>query len=130
MFLEILDILACPSCKRELACTVAVRSAEDEVLEGTLRCPGCGRGFPISGGIPRFVADEDYAGSFGLQWNRFKTEQLDSINGTHLSEDRFRNETGWEQGSMQGEWILDAGCGAGRFLQSAARSGAKVVGVD
>ena len=129
MFLELLKILACPSCKRELTCDAAP-NAEAEVMEGALRCAGCARTYPITGGIPRFVADEDYAGSFGLQWNRFKTEQLDSINGTRLSQIRFRSETGWEEGSMQGEWVLDAGCGAGRFLESAARSGADIIAVD
>jgi SAM-dependent methyltransferase len=129
MFLELLTILACPSCKRELTCDAAP-NAEAEVMEGALRCAGCARTYPITGGIPRFVADEDYAGSFGLQWNCFKTEQLDSVNGTNLSQARFRNETRWEEGSMQGEWMLDAGCGAGRFVESAARSGANVIAVD
>jgi SAM-dependent methyltransferase len=130
MFLEFLTILACPSCKRELTCDPARTCANDEVIEGALRCAGCSRTYPITGGIPRFVAGEDYAGSFGLQWNRFKTEQLDSVNGTNLSQTRFRKETGWEEGSMPGEWVLDAGCGAGRFLESAARSGANVIAVD
>jgi len=130
MFLELLDILVCPNCKRALTCAPAPKSGDGEVLEGTLHCAGCRRRYPISGGIPRFVSDEDYAGSFGLQWNRFKTEQLDSVNGTRLSAGRFLTETGWEQGTMHGDWVLDAGCGAGRFLESAARTGARVLGID
>jgi SAM-dependent methyltransferase len=130
MFLEFLTVLACPGCKRELRCDAAAKSSDDEVMEGVLQCAGCARIYPITGGIPRFVSHEDYAGSFGLQWNRFKTEQLDSVNGTSLSRTRFRNETGWEEDSMPGEWVLDAGCGAGRFLESAARSGANVIAVD
>jgi SAM-dependent methyltransferase len=31
---------------------------------------------------------------------------------------------------MKGRWILDAGCGAGRFLDVASTTGAQVVGVD
>src|SRR3954463_15798444 len=130
MFLDLLTILVCPSCKRELTCDAAPQNREDEVMEGMLRCAGCVRTYPITGGIPRFVSHEDYAGSFGLQWNRFKTEQLDSVNGTNLSQARFRSETGWEEGSMPGEWVLDAGCGAGRFLEGAALSGANVIAVD
>jgi SAM-dependent methyltransferase len=130
MFLELLTVLVCPRCKRDLTCDRARTCANGEVMEGALRCAGCSLTYPISGGIPRFVTDEDYAGSFGLQWNRFKTEQLDSVNGTSLSQTRFRSETGWEQGGMHGEWVLDAGCGAGRFLESAARSGANVIAVD
>jgi SAM-dependent methyltransferase len=86
--------------------------------------------YPIRGGIPRFVGHADYAKSFGYQWNAFKREQLDSYSGLPLSEDRFRNETGWSDDWMAGKWILDAGCGAGRFLEIALRSSARIIGVD
>ena len=86
--------------------------------------------YPVENGIPRFVEIDNYASSFGYQWNRFKSEQIDSINGTRLSEKRFYSETQWTKEWMKGKWILDAGCGAGRFLDVASDSEAQVVGLD
>jgi 2-polyprenyl-3-methyl-5-hydroxy-6-metoxy-1,4-benzoquinol methylase len=87
--------------------------------------------YPVIRGIPRFVPSENYASSFGYQWNRFRREQIDACNGTQQSERRFRAETAWDRDSLKGKWILDAGCGAGRFLDVASRTeDCDVVGVD
>jgi SAM-dependent methyltransferase len=126
---ELLRILACPACGGELALETT-EGGTDRVNEGTLRCAGCATTYPIRRGIPRFVGSGDYAGSFGFQWNRFKLEQLDSANGTTLSRDRFYSETAWTPEWLAGKLVLDGGCGAGRFLEVATRSGARVVGVD
>jgi len=83
----------------------------------------------VRSGIPRFT-QEKYAASFGFQWNLFRREQIDSVNGTHLSERRFLTETGWSPSALRDKLVLDAGCGAGRFLDVASRIGAEVVGVD
>jgi len=73
---------------------------------------------------------ENYASSFGLQWNLFRAEQIDSINGLQASRERFFTETGWTPESLSGQWILDAGCGAGRFLDVATGHDCDLVGVD
>jgi ubiquinone/menaquinone biosynthesis C-methylase UbiE len=90
----------------------------------------CQKSYQIKDGIPRFVPGDNYAASFGYQWNRFKLEQIDSANGTKLSTERFYSETGWTQDWLKGKWVLDAGCGAGRFLDVASDSEAEVVGLD
>jgi len=76
------------------------------------------------------VDGDDYAASFGYQWNRFRAVQIDSLNGTSLSRKRFHSETEWTPEWMGGKWLLDAGCGSGRFLDVVAGSGAHVVGLD
>jgi len=43
---------------------------------------------------PRFVPANNYAASFGYQWNKFKLEQIDSERD-ELSAARFYSETGW-----------------------------------
>jgi uncharacterized protein YbaR (Trm112 family) len=48
------------------------------------------RSYPIRDGVARFVPDDVYASSFGMQWNTFSCTQLDRHNGTTLSFDRFR----------------------------------------
>ncbi len=126
---DLLAILTCPSCSVGLS--LEGDGGEGETIsEGALRCTECGTSYPIVRGIPRFVGSGDYADSFGFQWNRFKLEQFDSANGTTLSADRFFSETGWTREWLDGKRVLDGGSGAGRFLDVATHTGARVVGVD
>lgn len=127
---ELLEKLACPKCHGELSMAMTERDAGGEIETGTLSCEGCAQEFPIRAGIPRFVSEDNYATSFGYQWNRFRLEQIDSNNGTQLSADRFYSETGWTTAWLKGKWVLDAGCGAGRFLDAASQSDCDVVGLD
>jgi uncharacterized protein YbaR (Trm112 family)/2-polyprenyl-3-methyl-5-hydroxy-6-metoxy-1,4-benzoquinol methylase len=123
---RLLDILACPKCKNRLT----LEGTDDLVREGELVCKGCSAAYPITNGIPRFVPVDNYASSFGYQWNKFRKEQIDSFNGTTLSADRLWAETGWTADELNGKWVLDVGCGAGRFLDAASRSDGNIVGVD
>ena len=125
----LLDLLACPRCRSGLTATPPVPEGGD-LLEATLHCAGCGAEYPVRNGIPRFVPPDSYAESFGMQWNMFRTEQLDSASGASLSSDRLLTETGWSPSWMRGRIVLDAGCGAGRFLEVAAGTGAIAVGLD
>lgn len=126
----LLELLACPACQGALICEPSSRGPDLEIVSGELRCGGCSKRFPIRDSIPRFVEGDDYTTSFGYQWNRFRLEQVDSRNGLTLSAGRFFPETGWNPEWLSGRWILDAGCGAGRFLDIASRSACEVVGVD
>lgn len=129
MKLALLDLLACPKCHGLLDIETKI-SSQDEVDEGALFCRGCSTQYPIVAGIPRFIGNGNYAGSFGYQWNIFRGEQIDSVNGTKLSANRVFSETGWDASWMKGKWILDAGCGAGRFMDVVAKTGANIVGLD
>ena len=127
----LLSVLVCPRCQGELECVPAEVAADGDIVTGELRCPGCATAYAVRHGIPRFVPSKNYASSFGYQWNRFRQEQIDSLNGTRQSEHRLRTETGWEPEWLKGKWILDAGCGAGRFLEVVSRTGeCESVGVD
>ena len=69
-------------------------------------------------GIARFVEADNYADSFGFQWNRFAATQLDrEQKGSSGSSVRFWAETGWDRQALKGVNILEAGSGAGRFSQ-------------
>lgn len=127
---KLLEVLACPKCLAELSCAASEVSADGEIIAGSLGCSACAKAYPIEAGIPRFVARDNYASSFGYQWNRFKSEQIDSINSTGLSVERFYSETNWTKDWLKGKWILDAGCGAGRFLEVVSREECEAVGVD
>lgn len=125
---ELLKYLRCPRTGAELALEAPVFEGDD-VRSGTLRAPA-GESFPVHAGIPRFVPPDNYATSFGLQWNHFRRTQLDSYSGVPISRERFFRYSGWRPESMRGKLALDAGCGAGRFAEVALDAGAEVVAVD
>ncbi len=124
---ELLSILCCPSCKDSL---VFDREFTGDAESGTLSCPTCKKDYLVTAGIPRFVEPDNYASSFGYQWNLFRKEQIDTHNGTTLSADRLWSETKWTKDELKGKWVLDAGCGAGRFLDAASKTEAQIVGID
>jgi SAM-dependent methyltransferase len=86
--------------------------------------------FPVVNGIPRFVPEENYATSFGLQWNRYRTVQLDSHTGTSISRDRLTRLLGGNLDAVRGKTVLEAGCGAGRFSEILLGQGAELFAVD
>lgn len=126
MHRKLLNILGCPYCRISLDCREL--GAGDEIEAGKLECRQCRRVFPIEHGIPRFTR-HTYADSFGLQWNEFSRLQLDSRSGTRLSRSRLESEIPadfrWRPG-----FVLDAGCGAGRFLECAADFSDDLIGLD
>ena len=126
---RLLELLVCPACKGDL--TLQATSATDgDIQAGTLACAPCKAVYPIVGGIPRFVAQDAYAESFGDEWHRFRTVQIDSANRTTESADGFALKTGLGPAEVRGRLVLDAGVGAGRYSEVMARWGAEVVGVD
>jgi SAM-dependent methyltransferase len=81
--------------------------------------------------VLEFIADSgDYCENFGKQWNRFREIQIDSLQGSRESHNRFYSETQWKPEELTGKLLLDAGCGAGRFAEVALEAGARVVAVD
>jgi SAM-dependent methyltransferase len=85
---------------------------------------------PLRHNALRFRQDDGYNDTFGLQWNRYRDIQLDHVNDTRLTRDRFLRETGWKPNELQGELILEAGSGAGRFTRLMAEAGAHLVTFD
>jgi SAM-dependent methyltransferase len=126
---RLLDLLVCPACKGGLGLRADHVDGVD-TLTGALGCAPCRVDYPIVAGIPRFVGRDGYAESFGDEWHRFRTVQLDSANGTRESEVGFGLKTGLKPEDVRGRLVLDAGVGAGRYAEVVARWGAEVVGVD
>ena len=127
MHRRLLDVLADPDNGEPLE--LVDEEADGDWIEAGQLVAASGRRFPVVRGVPRFVG-EGYAGSFGLQWNRFARVQLDSANGGSYSRARFDQELGWGTAELTGAWVVDAGCGSGRFAEIAASYGAEVIGVD
>ncbi len=126
---ELLEILCCPTCSGDLTLSTD-REECGEVESGGLKCAACSRTYPVIRFIPRFVAEQNYASSFGFQWNRFARTQLDSFTGVPISRKRFFTQSGWTAEEMRSTWVLDVGCGAGRFAEVALETAARVVAID
>ena len=128
MRLELLEVLRCPRSGTRLE----VQNAEyvgAEIRSGVLISANGDR-YPIRAFIPRFVPESNYADNFGMQWNAFRKTQLDSHSTLPISGNRFWKATGWSPAAIKSKWVLDAGCGAGRFAEIALTGGANVVALD
>jgi SAM-dependent methyltransferase len=62
--------------------------------------------------------------TYALQWGRFRIVRPEEDRVT------FRNRTGLTAADLAGAWVLDAGCGMGRYARVAAEEGARVVGIE
>ena len=63
--------------------------------------------------------------TYGLQWNRFRIIRADEDRVT------FHSRTGLSPNELEGQLVLDAGCGMGRYLRIAAESSVRlIVGLD
>jgi len=110
----------CPQHKRPLTLR------EDETAYDCLA--GCR--YEVRNKIPRFVSSDNYAKSFGLQWNKYRMTQLDSFTGTTISRDRLIRIAGGSLDIFFQKRILEAGCGAGRFTEIMLDAGASVWAAD
>jgi len=124
---SLLDPLICPQCKSSLL-LVDAEYDNDEVVSGGLLCSSCSSQYPVIGGIPRFLPDDKYVSNFSLEWKKHNRTQLDSATGLKNSDTIFSKRTGFTD--LKGKLVLDAGCGAGRFMEIALQRGGQVIGVD
>jgi SAM-dependent methyltransferase len=112
-------LLACRTCK-----TGSLVAQEERLL-----CTNCGATIRIVRDVPRFVPDDDYAGSFGFQWNVHARTQLDSFTGKPISRTRLFEASKWPT-DLSGQTILEAGSGAGRFTEVLVATGATLISCD
>jgi ubiquinone/menaquinone biosynthesis C-methylase UbiE/uncharacterized protein YbaR (Trm112 family) len=134
---ELLTLLCCPLTGQSLTLEIETNVSSDnmggepdEIKSGWLVSENGKHRYPIRDSIPRFVTKSNYADNFGMQWNLFAKTQLDSNSGCSISAERFWEATGWKAKELRGQWVLDVGCGSGRFAEIALSAGAKVVALD
>jgi ubiquinone/menaquinone biosynthesis C-methylase UbiE/uncharacterized protein YbaR (Trm112 family) len=127
---EFIEILCCPKSKQKLIFEKSNSKIDNSINSGTLKTADGNYVYHVENGIPRFVQKNNYADSFGMQWNLYSKTQLDSYSGFDISAKRFWSATGWSVKELKDKWVLDVGCGSGRFAEIALNAGAKVVALD
>jgi SAM-dependent methyltransferase len=127
--IQFAPLFADPSTGAALELHINERQA-DRVISGELRSPTTS--YPIMRGVPRFVEPGNYSGSFGYQWNRWPRLQFDSENVGQPMQGHtgrmFESITGASR--LDGQLLLDLGCGPGRFVEIARQKGAQVIAID
>ncbi len=132
----LLDILICPSClPDENALNADIESQDgDDILSGALKCPQCGRAFPIKNGVANLDPAINVQSSSDL---RYETSQvLSSYLWSH-----FGDLLGHEQASdAYSKWAkamtprngfaLDIGGAVGRFSFEMSNKSDFSVGLD
>jgi ubiquinone/menaquinone biosynthesis C-methylase UbiE/uncharacterized protein YbaR (Trm112 family) len=124
------EVYCCPKCRSNLKLSddSKLDSVSQEIIGGRLICINCKSQYPIKQSIPRFVNDDHYASSFGYQWTKFARTQIGG-DQKRISKIRFDATTKWPD-HLRGQWVLEAGCGAGRFSEIALDTGAEVYSFD
>lgn len=131
---SLLAYLWCPACHGDLAVTEEVRSGRT-IVGGALACVTCGARYPITEGVPDFVASDDAASvkqtteGFADNWKHYNRVILSH---EQLNRDLFADWI-WplQPTSFEDKVVVEAGCGMGRWLRLAAEHRPKVlIGFD
>jgi SAM-dependent methyltransferase len=125
----LIEILRCPRTGERLRLEQPQYS-DERIQSGWLVAESDAYRYPIREFIPRFAPESNYTDNFGMQWNKFRRTQLDSYSGQPISADRFWKQTGWKPEDIAGRYVLDAGCGSGRFAEVALNADAQLVALD
>ena len=75
---ELIPLLLCPTCGRDLSVASAGPSPGAASEGGALRCER-GHAFPVRNGVPRFVDSDRYASNFAFEWTLHETTQQDVV---------------------------------------------------
>lgn len=135
---KLVDYLVCAACKGPLHCAVYEEDQSlpwPEILEGCLTCEICGQEYQVHKGIPRMIAGQvsrdvqKTVAGFGWEWNAFN----DQIQHTYMTDKALFLDFIYPttEDFFKGKYVLDAGCGMGRFLKMGAEFGSQeIIGVD
>ena len=99
----------------------------DSPIDSNMRCERGAHVIATQKGIPRFTSS-GYAEHFGAQWNQYRLTQLDSYTGFPITRTRLDRCLG--EIRVAGKFVLECGCGAGRFTEILLDKGAFVTSVD
>jgi SAM-dependent methyltransferase/uncharacterized protein YbaR (Trm112 family) len=133
--------LICPEClnkdvNNEVPLTVDIqRETHEEIIEGRLNCPGCGRQYDINEGIAVVVPEKTLPitrnragyGSFSMRSSYLWSHYSEFFNGPDAT-DAYKK---WAAAFKPREgWALDIGCAVGRLTFELTKTHDRAVGID
>ena len=128
------DYFVDPDTKEPLILEIFEKNG-DQINEGILKNKNSV--YPVKGGIPRFVTSSDnYANSFGFQWEKWSRIQFESDNIGKPMEGHTRKMFNTITANSiehikKDDVILDIGCGSGRFIDVIRmRCDNPIIGID
>lgn len=129
MKIELMRYLVCPRCRGDLELRES-RQLGAEVVEGRLHCATCATAFQISGGIPRFVAADQYTYTFSRQRQHVRAH-FEDYKKDRSGYELLTPSTGLQASDFTSGVSLEVGCGYGRFVEVVSSLGsATVIGID
>lgn len=122
IFEHVKQSLVCPTHRAPVTFLEKFSAAEGVPWPDGEMLGSCGCRFEIQRGIPRFVGEDTYASSFGVQWNKYPRTELDSFTGKSYTQQRLERCLGAPLDSLRGKTVLECGSGAGRFTELLVRN--------
>ena len=137
----LIEELICPECldknvDKEIRLTVDIhRETDDEIIEGRLNCPDCGRHYEINEGIAVVVPDKTLPitrnmagyGSFSMRSSYLWSHYSEFFNGPDATDAYKKWAAAFEP---RKGWALDIGCAVGRLTFEMTKTHDRAVGVD
>lgn len=132
---KFINILCCPKNVGGLTLENATFSKNGMIKDGLLRSTvDKNLTYPIINGIPRFIGEESYSSNFGFEWKKWPRIQFESENKGKPMEGRtrkmFDSITSFTSEKIKDKYVVEFGCGAGRFLDIVREKGGLAIGID
>ena len=126
---QTLDFFVCPKCNQKLVAK-PTEEFDNRIITGSLYCQECSKHFPIRNAILRCTSSSDItAEGWAVEWKAHPRTRIDKFTGHNFMRKRFYESTRWED-NLEGQVILEAGCGPGSHTQIVLESKAKVFSFD
>lgn len=120
MHRKFLPYLCCPETQKPLLLEVIEETSSGFIKAGILSTEDGLHQYSIREGIPRFVKGEEYADSFGREWEMFPQVQFQHQNSDKAMRDHtekmFYGITEWDKNELKNHAVVEFGSGAGRFI--------------
>lgn len=131
---KFLKFLCCPNTKLSLSVKIFEIFKNGNIKSGKLINSNNTFSYPIINGIPRFVNSQEYLSNFGFEWRKWSRIQFDSSNVGKIMQNHtnemFSKITEFEESNIKGKYILEFGCGSGRFMDVVLKKGGFAIGID
>lgn len=128
---ELLDMLCCPSCKRQPLNLEVTHENQQEIYSGAVTCAICGFQGMIIDGVVELLAHADEQTYTERSERETRTFEKDFIcNPLPRSLHAANIEQGLDRLTLQDAWVLDVGASVGRITRMICQQGAQAVAVD